>query len=388
MNDWLLYIDESGDLEDEGKVACVGGLLLQERDAAKVGDVLRKLLEAVYPHVRYPPHAADLNLAAGHLAAWMLARVPHPLAERLGNAERMFEAHLSEMGHAPSVNPFLNALARREMPAFRDLALCNAWMAQFATDALAALEEVRRECDERLVSSLAQAADRLRSRRRELVLLAAVDMGRTVPLPDGRPTEERYLRLLRVLFEKAYLVLRDGAPGPHPRQELRVTVAGRGVQGATRPITVEDVEREKLAAAAFPLYPPSAGDSCRIVNFRVAVQRRYDGTAPAGIVFADFLMNRLRQELRQEYARWSDIERGLARKTGLPASVPPRIDVGVRRPTVAVDRAPWRLITDAFRLAGANEPIAAATSLDVALLQPSWAKDCVRSWSELAERLP
>ena len=269
MNDWLLYIDESGDLEDEGKVACVGGLLLQERDAAKVGDVLRKLLEAVYPHVRYPPHAADLNLAAGHLAAWMLTRAPHPLAERLGKAERLFEARRSEIGNVASVSPFLNALARRETPAFRDLALCNGWMAQFATDAFAALEDVRRECDERLVNSLAQTVDRLRSRRRELVLLAAVDMGRRVPFPDGRPTKERYLRLLRVRPRRslpraarwcALGRIFDRSSSSWKRGEGCKTRPGRSL---SRMLNVR-----KLAAAAFPLYLPPAGDSCRIVDFR------------------------------------------------------------------------------------------------------------------------
>jgi hypothetical protein len=386
MSDWLLFIDESGDLEDEREVACVGGLLLQERDAVQVGKVLRRLIETVYPHVRYPPHATVLNMAAGHLAAWMLTRNDHPLAQRLRDAERLFEAKHRQIGRSPALDPFLNAVARSEMPDFGNLALCNGWLASCAPDAFAVLEDIRWRCDERLVAHLAQTASHLRPRR-ELVLLAAVDMGGALE-PEGRPSEERYLRLLRVLFEKVYLVLRDGAPGPQLRQRVSVTVAGRRVQDAIRPLTVEDLEREKLAAAAFPLHPPPPGGPCRIVELRAEVQRRYDGTAPAGIVLADFLMNRLRQELRQEHAHWSDVEQALTRKTGLPASVPPRIDVRVRRPALAVNRDPWRLITDAFRQASAGGPIAAAALMGGAMLQPSWSGDCIRSWSELAERLP
>ena len=59
MEIWQLFIDESGEHVHRRDVNVVTGLLIQEPDQGRLGDVLRPTVSRVYPLVPYPPLAAD-----------------------------------------------------------------------------------------------------------------------------------------------------------------------------------------------------------------------------------------------------------------------------------------------------------------------------------------
>jgi hypothetical protein len=385
MASWLLFVDESGNFDGREGPVSLGGLLLQHDSLPTIGRGLRLGVEKIYPHVPYPPHATELNLAAGHLASWRLWPVQSIYSGQLENANLEFEKALRIEGASPLLQGFLNAECERKRPKFPSLQGCDQWMQANAPKAMAILEEVRDASSRNMVDFLSNASSVLFNRNRRCILTGVVECGRHEW--DGSTSSvDRYLDLLRTLFEEVFLFLRDGPPGVGTAHSIAVRVASRRIYDAARALTVSDIDEQVRCASVFPLYPSQGGHDT--IEVEAQIEPKYDGNAHAGVVVADFLCNKLRRVARDGTAEWLVVRQAVKGATGLSPDVVPSVDPNRRtKPAVAAQGASWTAITHAFAR-GMAEAVGTAGSPDSATsLAPGWPRDCVDSWAELAGRI-
>ncbi|MCB9609693.1 MAG: hypothetical protein H6716_24080 [Polyangiaceae bacterium] len=64
MANWILAVDESGNVNDQSDHALLGGVLVREHDTSLFRSELRRAIEAALPGVPWPPHATELRFVS------------------------------------------------------------------------------------------------------------------------------------------------------------------------------------------------------------------------------------------------------------------------------------------------------------------------------------
>jgi hypothetical protein len=385
MVSWLLFVDESGNFDGPEGTVCLGGLLVEHGSLQTMGCALRRGIEKAYPHVPYPPHATELNLAAGHLAAWRRWPVRSVHAEKLRRANEEFESAIRTKVLGPLLQGFLNPEGERRRPRFESLEGCDQWLRACAPKALVLLEDVRDSSRLEMVDFLSKASSSFLKRGQRFLLTGVVECDRHEW--DGHSaSQDRYLALLRTLFEEVFLFLRSGRSGAGGSRTVLVRVASRGIYDAARELTVVDVGEQARSASSFPLYPPEAG--LDTVDVEAQIEPKFDGKVHAGVVVADFLSNRLRRAARDGSLGWADVRQAIKCATGLAPDIVPQVDQDRRtKPAVAGQGASWDAITRAFAQRMAERADIAGSADSSTSVAPGWRRDCVESWAELARRI-
>lgn len=372
-DDWLLYVDESGDPDAVGQLHLVAGLLLRATDSAQLNRALRDAIRRVHPLWPWPPHAAHLNVPASRVAAAL--RPP-------GRGEGEEAASLRA-----ACLPLVEAARRSEDPRAGGLVVAVrrwlvgqglAWDAVRAADGWmraehrSAWRRVRSECLQqerqlqRLLSGLGQHAGATALFAVSPAWSEATDGPRSTPRRHVR--RDRYVRALEVLLARATWLLAGRSPTARLFVATRhVEVGGKGVKSRRRaldPGLVLDIARSGVRDA------PAAPDPPTLLP--LGRPNRYDASVVPGIVLADWIANRARRALRApgEPAA-SLVAHGAlgAVEAPLPIDFLP-LRGGDPLPTLASDGAARAVLRRALR----GEPVR------VDQLEPAWVRDVTAPW--------
>ncbi len=356
--DWLLYVDESGDDHNPDDVHLVGGLLLQANDSTGLDRLLRRALEDVYPLWPWPPHATELRFVSARVAAAMRSTS----AEESERAERLRE----------KTDPLVQLTrASREEPARALCELAADWKAgtrryEVLRDAdrwlrkqdRGAFEALRRECEaqERRLQQYLAALGRVGVARATVLLTVSPRYEPDVPA-DGLPAtprcqvrRNRYVRALEALLTSATeLLAGDGGTIRLYAATRRVartpTPKGRADSVDLFPHVVADIADSGRSGLPRPTAAPEL--------LPLGNPNSYDEAVVPGIVFADWIVNRARRALR-EVGRSGELREHLVASGALGTAEEPLpvrfapVRGGEALPTVSVDGAPWRAVREAL----------------------------------------
>jgi hypothetical protein len=354
---WHLFVDESGDF-DAGQRVVLGGWLLRAdgRDVEELKGWLRTNLDACLPLVPYPPHRCECNLVASRVAGLLfrererpVPRLPTYAALAVLPAVSLLLANRA----APSVAPMLAAIDAGKWPDYDALKACSDWL-QIEDAGLAARLRAQHAWEDQAlfegVGSVSEA---------NAFAIASFDVE-----PDAwsDPTA-RYLALLDALFERVLLFFRDRPA------ETRVWAH----------VLVRDIARPRLPDGQ--LMPADVGASveraratmgaCPAVSITPSQPQRWNQGVHPGLVYADWIVNKLRFGLSgADAARWIAVA-ALAKFHVAFSAEGSR--AGERKPAFVVEGAP----AQAIRAARGADPRAA---LVVGAFPMQWGVDQANAW--------
>lgn len=371
--DWVLYVDESGDTSDPNDLHVVAGLLLRSNDPTTLDGPLRRAIARIYPLWPWPPHAAHLNLPASRVAAAMrgsggsgdraaeLRQLAQPLVDRVVGSQDAAAVAFVEAVRAWSAGGAL---------AWGPLRRGNAWLRARARGTFDRLE---RECvqQERQVQRLLSG---IGATSPGAAVVLAVSPRRSADVdgttPGKRIQRDRYVRALEVLLARVSWLL----AGASPTARLLVATRGVGVAGVRRrrfdltPAFVADIARSGLSGVRTPDGPTRLEP--------VGSPNRYDADVAPGIVLADWIANRAHRGLRSPHKEplQSLVSHGALglREAPLPVLFAP-LRGGNRLPTLGVDGPSRDLIRRAMQ----------GGSVDVSGLD-SWVRGVTEPWVRAA----
>jgi hypothetical protein len=300
---FLLFVDETGDFAAYEGTAFLGGALANARNTKALRDQLQATLEAHFPGLPWPLHAAELHAPLAPVG-WRLR----------GHTYRDLSLDDTDLAHP--------ALAR--IPGWDSISRDWSESAGAASQALlhATLEAGRAlaRADHRLHARFLAAATRRRARTREAVSSAL----RATPLPGGpaaacgswntpRGGAEGWLAAFEACVGRALALL-----GPEDLLEVHAAryphvshLALREAAGRAR--------AQVASGAALHVHPPAP----------------WGAATHPGVVLADLLLGRLHHEVRDAAARGLPWGR-LAGSASVPVEWPAR-----SRPTLtATNEAP------------------------------------------------
>ena len=347
MQQWELWIDESGDFTVPSDTVVVAGIL---RQGDVGGTFAHRLVAEATPGVPWPPHTAWLRPLTMQLAYAQRAGVKLPAGPVLAQLRDQY----------PNL---LEALSRHVAE--------GASLPRGVYDRLASADNVIRATDERLASRLEERRESMMTGLSRVLSDIALEQTRVedywIAATDGvrgarGTTNYRYLDLLGLVLQRAKDLL-GSIEGPHRlqvnvlhRRELTPTALTKRVDG--------------LGQHAF-------GDEAAEVTIKARICH-YDESVSAWGVLADYAANTFRHLV-------SESERcGIAK---LETRALKRLRVTSARmgnelpPHLGLQGAPQRAI-EAARL---QDVASAATVLASATHEPIWAveqaKEWVRAWS-------
>ena len=288
---WLVFLDESGDFCDAGDLVGLGGLALRS-DAVLRPHEIRTVIRQALPWVPLPPHAAHLRMPAFHLALWMGAdelhrrSFPDAAREGLAAAELLVASSVT-----PAVKTFRDRARRSASIDFGLLRWVHEWIRARSPTVAAELASL---CD-RYLHAMKTVLGALGGELTHgpVFLIAAF----ATPLVDASAVltaPARYGALATALFAGIQSLTEghgEAASGP-----IWVHSAMPWFPCASWRSTVEEL-RTWWRAARAPLQEPSlaAGAPARLL---MPLPVAYDKRSPPGLYLADFVINRLRGELR------------------------------------------------------------------------------------------
>lgn len=376
MGNWQLFVDESGDFEQDGDQGVVGGLLVRGILGPRDEDALRQhLMERVYPWTTYPPHAVALNHAASRPAfdVWLTefaGRAPQveveKLAKRLaGDASRLLREN-------PSGHPSLAELYRLastgegtwEPPTRRTVGAMITATSALRNSTDQSERDLFYSLEKKLVHPQDQTIRRLCASvatplRRSLFAVPVFAWGRAI-IVDGTPLGgvDPYAARLQMLFERV-----AGVVGAHPGHHVIY------LHVAHRPLKVEGLTglsasriKQMFAQAA-----SDAGGGHRIAGAAAAPPSN-DSDVHSGISLADFLVNHVNKRVLHRTTADSPLDHVVdeaMKYTGMRPSLTVSVD-GVRHhlPTIAVEGPSQTAIRD-------GRPLPAA---------PGWEREQAEAW--------
>lgn len=296
---WQLWIDESGDFEEEGDRRCVAGLLT--RGSHRIDSAIRIALGHVRPRARFPHHATELRRPIGVLVEWYRTRDTGAVDVALDETACAHALACIEASVDPDAIAFRDALqGGRDIP-FKAKEKSDVLLKHMSRDAYEHLrwyQEVTEQRMRNLVQGLAHFAG-----PGKCFLVAAAEASGVNPA-DGR---DAYLVSLAALLERAVGYLRSGGAERHD-VTLHIAIRGKTSTGKKRYELVNDDDVNAcIAEANAAPAPPDRGD----VRFELESLQRYDSSVRPGIVLADDLSNRLRFALMRR--TWREVESAIRR---------------------------------------------------------------------------
>lgn len=308
--DWDIFVDETGNFSKPEQAVLVCGVLVPRTDSTPTHENVANAFRRAYPGIPLPHHASDLKKAAGQLAAWVLSG---RRSSDHGTAHAVLEALIGSLGHRdPKENAriaaYRAALERGVMPGNGPVHAANRALVQ-ATQGTA--DSVHLDALE--AEGQAYAA-RVRAELGRLVVacpeirIVASGEGRSdaalwtppdLP-PQDRHFQDRYLRLVEVLTERALMLLRttDAAVGQiHIHASYRDLDLGNGQLGK---LTFGHVKETIRRAAEFAWPTGYAGPAVRL-----AAMPRYDASASPWFAVADFAASRVLAKCKLAAGSWS-----------------------------------------------------------------------------------
>lgn len=291
---WQLFIDESGNFENPSDTCVVAGLLVRAashpRDDAKV----RAALEAACPGLDYPLHASTARYLSGRVHATLVStqrQAARPSSER-DLAMRGREALQGLVQHPVAASLLEHIDARRE-PGHGLFQRCDELLREHAPDVARRLKSLVINDASRVREVLRRSGELFGASSADGAFVAAAVDVRSAggdEVEDTAVRRDRYLALLRELLGRVGVLLHGRA------SEIWVTAANRHVDrvdvGAF-PLGIANVGAAATAAMKFPLL--AVGDGAP--RFIPAGVPRYDDSVRPGIVLADFLSNRVRNNV-------------------------------------------------------------------------------------------
>lgn len=368
VTDWVLWVDESGDFDDDTQYGAVAGVLVRAGVSGFARVRLKRALRKARPELPWPIHRTRVNHAVMH-GMWALAQakraktaVPQKVAEVMAAVERRapgaFErvmdglrrAHESEFEDVRALDRALRALPPPQQRVLKSLQ-------QQARDGIVGGVEAAMQVGEAVPGQA--AADSV-----WLVAAGEADNG------DARHVgelEDRYLHLLGcVAGRAAALLLARG--GQH---RLDVRVAGRRVWDRDRgrvtrlkPMLVERALTWGLGDSGRVCH---GADGSRVSASCGSVQP-IDNSAPAPLVLADWCVNAFAWSSKGRVPL-AVVSGALAGSVGLPTS-----REGL--PTLAATGEPWRVL-QAAREAG---PECAGDAASAGRRGRPWAWEQADAW--------
>lgn len=360
--EWLLYIDESGDFELD-PCSCVIGIAIRERETPDFEKALRDAVEHCFPLVPWPPHTADLNLPISRAAACLVSEGDAPsLREATGPAITALKAGRQE----DALVPFFDAVDAARWPRYEALAAADGWLRARHRAAWGRLDKIKNGQRRHFAQILAAITEHYG--RDGVFVVGAAQRGDDV---DAR--ESNYLSCLEAALERLFALLRsrDG------RRVVRFRVATRDEHepriGRDLPLSSTRVLEVARQAAAFPLGAPAEGERDAHVRL-VPLEHitRFDRHVKPGIVLADFLANRLRHVLGRDEA-WAAVRRAAREQTRVsPERVCDLAEVSELLPTIAHD---GEVRVWLARALGSDVPTKLGPTL------PRWAREQAEAWA-------
>ncbi|MCB9609031.1 MAG: hypothetical protein H6716_20735 [Polyangiaceae bacterium] len=341
MAHWILGIDESGNVNDRGEHALLGGVLIREHDTSLFRRELRKAIEASLPGIPWPPHATDLRL--------MSTRAVHA-ARGVPGAPRCATSAAQKWGlgtTAPTTRAALEALRDRqgELPGSLRTALYN---------------QSRRDFER-----FARVTEALGGGRGTAWVVAAWENAGAVD--EGVP---RYLRLLDALAERVELCL-GRQPGRDGAVKHDVLIHSSNYSVGRQRVTERHLARVSSVQRGIrwlPTHPQAA---------------KRDDVHPLLIV-ADFACNHVRSVIGKNLkpgTSWSAFASRTRTRTGLPP------ECGVRTltfplPAVAALGVPQQVLKQ--HLDGGVDAVPKAAALaTLSGCEPTWAREQAEAWLEV-----
>jgi hypothetical protein len=362
---WVLFLDESGALEDFESNAVVAGLLMRCLDSPQNKLRLRSMLERAFPHLVYPMHARLENIPVYHALSVVARGAPPPVA---ANACRRAVERLADFTPARSLLDAAHA-RRPQSVAWRDLQAADAWLARTDAGIHRDLVHLRAHWEHEWTRVLAAMTDRLESR--PCFVVGAWDVGSEVP----HSTQRRYLSLAEACIERALQLIGSHEP---PQQRIHLRVSARNIpeggSGSTlRRLCPADIHEITSRASSFPLHRQGHGVS--FLSYRPCSHHK---DVHAGLVCADAICNRLYRNLSLRRS-WDEIEIRSTRSIALPVRHLPRLaGIGVPLPTLAVDGELRACIRRAFE----NPAEAQDIRQSLETTNTGWAHEQAIAWVE------
>jgi hypothetical protein len=375
LSGWSLFLDESGDFDDDGATRVVAGLLIERSAAALTGMRIREALGDVWGPAPFPPHAAHLNLASSLpiYAAWRPSRGGSmPEGRVVRHHRQVVRAAASALERAPHTRALLEEAQHGRLPSYDGLRDADAWLRTRDAGVHRALERVQAERAAAMADLLERVFRRLDGGA--TIVAARADVGGVEPaVAVGGLRADAYVRTLSVVAERVARVA-GGA-----NVDVHVLTRDVEVEGLGTAEIGPRVVREVMAAAS-----SSTGST---VRFRPARNvQRYEDRPEQGapfhpfLAFADWLANRLRHHL-QTYpgVSWARLAEGLVLHGIAPSAasvhrVPIACTHAGALPMIAAAGIP----EDAVRAAFAARPLPPLPS--------GWAGDQARTWTGAAVR--
>ncbi len=372
MENWQLFIDESGELVHRRSVNVVTGLLIQEPSAKILDQRLRQSLGEVFPRIPYPPHASHLNIPASRIAGHALT----PAAETPRDKElarRIHPAHQAVVNaEAPTLAEFKQALTEKRWPKYDAIQACNSWLADRERPLFLALRQLAEEQRLAMGALLQDMCDSYGPQRLFLVGAASV---RKDGASENLQGQDLYMVLLQELFNRMVALLRsrDGK-----KRIVHVQVARRMVKGGRRPLRnllAPDISAARAKALGFPhLAPdtPELSPPLRLIT-GAPVDLNHDSEAHPGLVLADHLSNRLFGALIScRSTGWENLTSAASSRFAIPLeSIMRGGALQEALPGMATDGKPSLAVRGAF--SGMESP-------DLAEVSPPWARDQAEAW--------
>ncbi|HJL02387.1 MAG TPA: hypothetical protein RMH85_24590 [Polyangiaceae bacterium LLY-WYZ-15_(1-7)] len=362
VEEWVLYVDESGDFESD-PCSCVIGLALRERESAELARQLRACVELCFPLVPWPPHATELNVPITRAAACLLADGgDSAVRDTCAPALAALEGGRGQV----EVDRLFAATEARRMPDYVDLQSADGWLRRRAPAAHQALLELR-DRQRRHVRALFAQLVQLYGPD-DVFVVGAAQKG------DGASRADAYSRCLGALLERLLALLQEEGR----ERVVRFRVATRGVLDprlrASVPLNARHIVEAVEAAKPFAARLTGADSSVRLVPLEHVT--KYDRRVHAGVVLADFLSNRLRSVLRRNTS-WARTEEGVRERVGVAAQARARSWEAEVLPALAHEGPARAWLERALGLDPSERP-------HLGFMRPRWAGEQARLWADAA----
>lgn len=355
---WTLFIDETGNFRDAGRLSAVVGWLMPGSPSDRGQLALQRRLRSLFEACSWPPHATELRLPVAHAIQALQASGPvSPELRALAEAAR---GPLRALSDGSKLTTRDNPKGLRKLDA-RLLARHPALHAR-----LQGLQDQRE-------SGMAELLAELADQGAWVVIAATHTDPRADVVGPGRVVRDAYVRCLRRLFERLHTLLWHTDKG---QQRVHAVVATRNVDITGFPVpaplgraTIDDVIRE---ASQHPVLARTDARRASLAINSAAGAQKYDQGVVPGLIVADWLANRVGGVLRSEHL-WSRASARLDFEVlhGLPRS---RVmDLAPAEPplsTLAVDEDARSLELAAFRGEAESQPY----------VTPDWAQQATLPW--------
>ncbi|MCA9530191.1 MAG: hypothetical protein KC543_08640 [Myxococcales bacterium] len=384
MHRWLLFVDESGNLDEARELAVVAGVLVRlDGDPAWFEQQVRAAIEWAYPGVAYPPHATVLNKTTGLVASTYRRHLRDPSAGAPRPALRAaWDALCAAAPELPAAARVVAATRKHQEPRdWADLEECDRYLKRHHGGAYEGALGLAQQGGAGMARALARlptcaAADSNKPRPAAFVVAAAardVDDAFDLGATGDRTVTDRYLSLLGAMLERTMLLLRAEPPAHH---EVRLAVATRHVPRPglpATPLTASDVGEVVGRVIGYPFLPAEGLGDARL-RFHCDATPKYDARVHPGVVLADFVANRLRRILGQAIGStpYSRVAENASRDISLPVEQAAAAlqDAGPL-PTLAADGQPRAAIRAHLEAEADAAPLPA---------RPRWARDEASAW--------